>query len=54
MELSFENLPLGVYGVYIDRELRRTALINEKNQVISESVEIGCKEKDIVVLKCCT
>ncbi|KFY48645.1 hypothetical protein V495_01158 [Pseudogymnoascus sp. VKM F-4514 (FW-929)] len=52
-ELSFENLPLGVYGVYIDGELRRTALINEKNQVISESVEIGGKEKDIVVLKCC-
>ncbi len=54
MDLSFGNLPEGEYGIYVDGKLSRSVVVTGENEVISESVEIGETERDIVVLKCRT
>lgn len=54
MELSFGNLPEGEYGIYVDGKLSRSVVVKEVNEVISENIEIGGAQRDIVVLKCRT
>jgi hypothetical protein len=52
VELSFGNLPEGEYGIYVDGKLSRSVVVTGENEVISERVEIGGTERNIVVFKC--
>jgi hypothetical protein len=46
-----KTLPSGTYGIYINGELKRVAVVASQSEEIAVDLEVGGQEVDLVLLR---